>query len=94
MLSGCDRILTGHYVSIRYLRPQSLLLPTIHKQVVPNIVEDEPPEGFVRSIIPCTPLAIVKCLEYTGVYNKILTYGDRAYGKTVTVINRYFMFIH
>jgi len=27
-------------------------------------------------------------LEYVGVYNKILHYGDRAYGRTVTVINR------
>jgi len=27
-------------------------------------------------------------LEFTGVYNKILPYGDRAYGKTITVINR------
>ncbi|EEB93039.1 hypothetical protein MPER_08362 [Moniliophthora perniciosa FA553] len=43
---------------------------------------------MVKSIIPCTPLAIVKCLEYVGVYNKILPYGDRAYGKTVCVINR------
>jgi len=33
-------------------------------------------------------LAIVKCLEYTRVYNTILPYGDRAYGKIVTVINR------
>ena len=43
---------------------------------------------MVKSILPCTPLGVVKCLEYIGVYNKILTYGDRAYGKTVTVINR------
>jgi methylenetetrahydrofolate dehydrogenase (NAD+) len=43
---------------------------------------------MVKSIIPCTPLAIVKCLEYVGVYNKLLPYGDRAYGKTITVINR------
>ena len=50
---------------------------------------EEPPAGTVKSIIPCTPLAIVKCLEYVGIYNKILPYGDRAYGKTITVINRY-----
>ncbi|KAF8204777.1 hypothetical protein BJ912DRAFT_939280 [Pholiota molesta] len=49
---------------------------------------DEPPAGTVKSIIPCTPLAIVKCLEFTGVYNKILPYGDKAYGKTITIINR------
>lgn len=52
------------------------------------VVEDQPPAGYVKSILPCTPLAIVKCLEHTGVYNTILPYGDRAYGKTVTVINR------
>jgi len=43
---------------------------------------------MVKSILPCTPLGVVKCLEHIGVYNKILAYGDRAYGKTVTVINR------
>lgn len=75
--------------SIRYLKPQSLLSPSIHKQEVPKIVEDQPPAGFVKSILPCTPLAIVKCLEHIGVYNKILPYGDKAYGKTVTVINRF-----
>lgn len=42
----------------------------------------------MKSIIPCTPLAIVKALESVGVYNTILDYGDRAYGRTVTVINR------
>ena len=42
----------------------------------------------VKSILPCTPLAVVKCLEYLGVYNKILAYGDRAYGNVITVINR------
>jgi methylenetetrahydrofolate dehydrogenase (NAD+) len=43
---------------------------------------------MVKSIIPCTPLAIVKCLEYVKVYNTILPYGDRVYGRTITVINR------
>jgi methylenetetrahydrofolate dehydrogenase (NAD+) len=56
----------------------------------PNSTDcEEPPAGTVKSIIPCTPLAIVKCLEFIGIYNKILPYGDRAYGKTITVINRY-----
>lgn len=48
----------------------------------------EAPEGYVKSIIPCTPLAIVKALEAVGVYNTILDYGDRAYGRTITIINR------
>jgi len=43
---------------------------------------------MVKSILPCTPLGVVKCLEFVGIYNRILAYGDRAYGKTVTVINR------
>ncbi|KAL1740092.1 hypothetical protein HDZ31DRAFT_48183 [Schizophyllum fasciatum] len=47
-----------------------------------------PPPGTFKSIIPCTPLAVVKTLEHAGVYNKLLPYGDRAYGKTVVVINR------
>ncbi|KAH3665530.1 hypothetical protein OGAPHI_003716 [Ogataea philodendri] len=41
-----------------------------------------------KSILPCTPLAIVKILEYLGVYNPLLNYGDRLYGKTITVVNR------
>ncbi|OSX59439.1 hypothetical protein POSPLADRAFT_1150117 [Postia placenta MAD-698-R-SB12] len=49
---------------------------------------DQPPAGTVKSILPCTPLAVVKCLEHIGIYNRLLPYGDRAYGKTVTVINR------
>jgi methylenetetrahydrofolate dehydrogenase (NAD+) len=48
----------------------------------------EAPEGYVKSIIPCTPLAIVKALEAVGVYNTILDYGDRAYGRTIAIINR------
>ncbi|KAI6152391.1 hypothetical protein BKA82DRAFT_4110793 [Pisolithus tinctorius] len=54
----------------------------------PGPLDDVAPPGTVKSILPCTPLGVVKCLEYIGVYNKILPYGDRAYGKTVTVINR------
>lgn len=41
-----------------------------------------------KSILPCTPLAIIKILEYLGVYNNLLNYGDRLYGKTITVVNR------
>ncbi|KZT05626.1 NAD(P)-binding protein [Laetiporus sulphureus 93-53] len=75
------------YHNIRFLNPKSLL--SIPPTTVPEpAVEDQPPLGTVKSILPCTPLAVVKCLEQIGVYNKILPYGDRAYGKTVTVINR------
>ncbi|KAJ3181877.1 NAD-dependent 5,10-methylenetetrahydrafolate dehydrogenase [Gaertneriomyces sp. JEL0708] len=41
-----------------------------------------------KCIIPCTPLALVKILEHIGVYNKILTYGNRLHGRTITIINR------
>lgn len=41
-----------------------------------------------KCIIPCTPLAIVKILEYIRVYNMILPFGDRLHGRTITVINR------
>ncbi|KIL70318.1 hypothetical protein M378DRAFT_1044184 [Amanita muscaria Koide BX008] len=74
------------YHNIRYLEPKALL-----ESVLPTTTgadEQQPSAGTVKSIIPCTPLAVVKCLECVGVYNKLLPYGDRAYGKTVTIINR------
>ena len=41
-----------------------------------------------KSIIPCTPLAIVKILDHLGVYNHEFDYGDQLNGKVITVINR------
>ncbi|KAL9630083.1 MAG: hypothetical protein Q9204_004906 [Flavoplaca sp. TL-2023a] len=41
-----------------------------------------------KSILPCTPLAIVKILEYLKVYNTILPYGDRLFGHSITIVNR------
>ncbi|KAF2674220.1 NAD(P)-binding protein [Microthyrium microscopicum] len=41
-----------------------------------------------KSILPCTPLAVIKILEYLHVYNPILPYGNRLHGHTVTIINR------
>ncbi|KAL8759829.1 MAG: hypothetical protein Q9199_000476 [Rusavskia elegans] len=41
-----------------------------------------------KSILPCTPLAIVKVLEYLKVYNTILPYGNRLFGHSITVVNR------
>ncbi|TFK43824.1 hypothetical protein BDQ12DRAFT_675614 [Crucibulum laeve] len=77
------------YHNIRFIEPKSLLASVMPPLPSNTTAEsDVPPPGTVKSIIPCTPLAIVKCLEYVGVYNKILPYGDRAYGKTITVINR------
>lgn len=48
----------------------------------------DPPSNLKKSILPCTPLAIVKTLEYLQIYNPILAYGNRLFGKTITVINR------
>ncbi|KAI8884391.1 NAD(P)-binding protein [Backusella circina FSU 941] len=42
----------------------------------------------MKSIIPCTPLACVKILEYIGVYNSVIPYGNRLYGRTIAVVNR------
>ncbi|RFU32777.1 hypothetical protein B7463_g3556, partial [Scytalidium lignicola] len=41
-----------------------------------------------KSILPCTPLAVVKILEYLHIYNIVLAYGNRLHGRTITVINR------
>ncbi|KAJ6560421.1 methylenetetrahydrofolate dehydrogenase [Mycena capillaripes] len=77
------------YHNIRFIEPQSLISSSVPSAASAGVLESEdPPPGTVKSIIPCTPLAIVKCLEHVGVYNKILPYGDRAYGRTITVINR------
>lgn len=48
----------------------------------------DPPANEQKSILPCTPLAMVKILEYLGVYNTILHYGNRLYGKKVLIVNR------
>ncbi|GBB99438.1 hypothetical protein RclHR1_03520018 [Rhizophagus clarus] len=42
----------------------------------------------MKCILPCTPLAIVKVLEYIGVYNAVLPYGNRLHGRVITIINR------
>lgn len=41
-----------------------------------------------KCIIPCTPLGLVKVMEYVGVYNGILPHGNRLHGRIVTIINR------
>lgn len=46
------------------------------------------PDNKQKSVLPCTPLAIIKILEYVKIYNTILPYGNRLFGKTITVINR------
>lgn len=46
------------------------------------------PTNTKKSILPCTPLAVVKVLEHLQIYNSILPYGNRLFGRTITVINR------
>ncbi|KAI0252019.1 NAD-P-binding protein [Lactifluus subvellereus] len=77
------------YHNIRYLEPKSLLAssPSLARAPAP-LKNDVPPPGTVKSILPCTPLGVVKALERVGVYNALLSYGDRAYGRTITVVNR------
>lgn len=41
-----------------------------------------------KSILPCTPLAVLKILEHLHIYNSVLPYGNRLYGRTITVVNR------
>ncbi|KAG1136515.1 hypothetical protein G6F37_012006 [Rhizopus arrhizus] len=43
---------------------------------------------YDKNIIPCTPLAIIKTLEYIQEYRSDLSFGHRLENKTVTVINR------
>ena len=74
--------------SIRFVAPSSLTETNALSPSTPAQANDTPPTGTVKSILPCTPLAIIKCLEYAGVYNPLLKYGDRAFGKTITIINR------
>jgi len=53
-----------------------------------NIRFLDPPTNQHKSILPCTPLAVVKVLEYLQIYNTVIPYGNRLFGKTITVINR------
>jgi methylenetetrahydrofolate dehydrogenase (NAD+) len=41
-----------------------------------------------KSVLPCTPLAVIKILEYLHIYNTILPYGNRLFGRTICVVNR------
>lgn len=53
-----------------------------------NIRFLDPETKRQKSILPCTPLAIVKILEYLQIYNTILPYGNRLFGHTICVVNR------
>lgn len=53
-----------------------------------NIRFLDPETQRQKSILPCTPLAIIKILEYLNIYNTILPYGNRLFGHTICVVNR------
>ncbi|KAE8351992.1 hypothetical protein BDV28DRAFT_135927 [Aspergillus coremiiformis] len=53
-----------------------------------NIRFLDPETKRQKCILPCTPLAIIKILEYLNIYNTILPYGNRLFGKTICVVNR------
>lgn len=48
----------------------------------------DPPRNAQKCILPCTPLANIKILEYLNIYNTILPYGNRLFGHTICVVNR------
>lgn len=53
-----------------------------------NIRYLDPPHNRKKSLLPCTPLAVVKILEHLHIYNSVLPPGNRLFGRTITVINR------
>ncbi|UZJ55490.1 hypothetical protein CBS101457_004810 [Exobasidium rhododendri] len=79
------------YHNVRWVIPSQVgAAPgkTLEVGLGPFNKEDVVPAGFAKSILPCTPLAVVKCLEAMEVYDGSLPYGDRLFGKVITVINR------
>lgn len=89
------------YHNIRWIKPESLAtgqtpaLALAESEVaeVNQVQQPDDKAGLVKAILPCTSLAIVKALEAAGVYNSVLKYGQRAFGKTITVINRLGVFL-
>lgn len=81
------------YHNARFVDPRKLAnTPQALSTTVPSpsSVSISDKDGtLVKAILPCTPLAIVKVLEHCQVYNVLLPYGSRAFGKTITVINRF-----
>ncbi|KAI1933922.1 Methylenetetrahydrofolate dehydrogenase [NAD(+)] [Ophidiomyces ophidiicola] len=53
-----------------------------------RFLDPEPGPQRRKSILPCTPLAVIKILEFLRIYNTILPYGNRLFGHTICVINR------
>lgn len=53
-----------------------------------NIRFLDPDAQKKKSVLPCTPLAVIKILEHLQIYNTILPYGNRLFGHTICVVNR------
>lgn len=64
------------------------LSPYLINNMYQNIRFLDPPMNTKKSILPCTPLAMIKILEYLQIYNTFLDYGKRLFGRRITVINR------
>lgn len=64
------------------------LSPQLISNMYQNIRFLDPPTNMKKSILPCTPLAIIKILEHLQIYNTFLDYGKRLFGRRITVINR------
>ena len=64
------------------------LSPQLISNMYQNIRFLDPPTNTRKSILPCTPLAIIKILEHLQIYNTFLDYGKRLFGRRITVINR------
>ncbi len=64
------------------------LSPQLISNMYQNIRFLDPPANTKKSILPCTPLAVIKILEHLHIYNTFLDYGRRLFGKRITVINR------
>ena len=64
------------------------LSPQLISNMYQNIRFLDPPLNTRKSILPCTPLAVIKILEHLQIYNTFLDYGKRLFGRRITVINR------
>lgn len=64
------------------------LCPPLINNMYQNIRFLDSPANTQKSILPCTPLAMIKILEYLQIYNTILDYGQRLFGRRITIVNR------
>ncbi|TKA31780.1 hypothetical protein B0A50_01859 [Salinomyces thailandicus] len=64
------------------------LSPQLISNMYQNIRFLDPPNNTRKSILPCTPLAVIKILEHLNIYNTFLDYSKRLFGRRITVINR------